>query len=187
MLYGGVTSGVVALIPLYASNRYGIDALGSGTLLVAQGAAAIIFSIVATFALRRSGYRMPMYVGGAVTAVGMLLLAPGPLANVSPYVWLAGCAFLDEEVAGQIIPLAVMLDCNSLPIFPRRLLRCEQCAIQSERSLRSRSPPRYSPAPTILVQSKLGNSASWASCSFSSSIDRSRAGIPRRLVASVSA
>ena len=32
-LYGGVTSGVVALIPLYASNRYGIDALGSGTLL----------------------------------------------------------------------------------------------------------------------------------------------------------
>src|SRR6202012_2996819 len=63
-LYGGITSGVVALVPLYASNRFGIDALGSGTLLVAQGAAAIIFSVAGTFALRRSGYRGPMYIGG---------------------------------------------------------------------------------------------------------------------------
>src|ERR1700722_5143556 len=44
-LYGGVTSGMVALVPLYASNRYGINALGSATLLIAQGAAAIIFSV----------------------------------------------------------------------------------------------------------------------------------------------
>jgi MFS family permease len=93
-VYGGVTSGVVALIPLYASNRYGIGALGSGTLLVAQGAAAIIFSIAAAFALRHTGYRRPMYVGGVVIAVGMLLLAFGPLAGIRPYVWLAGSAFL---------------------------------------------------------------------------------------------
>lgn len=93
-VYGGITSGVVALIPLYASSRYGIDALGSGTLLVAQGAASIIFSIAATFALRRSGYRGPMYFGGAVTAAGMLLLALGPLASIPPYAWLAGSAFL---------------------------------------------------------------------------------------------
>src|SRR5262249_31097446 len=56
-LFGGVTSGAVALIPLYASSRYGINALGSGTLLIAQGAAAIIFSIAGAFALRRTGYR----------------------------------------------------------------------------------------------------------------------------------
>jgi EmrB/QacA subfamily drug resistance transporter len=93
-VYGGVTSGVVALIPLYASNRYGIGALGSGTLLVAQGAAAIIFSIAAAFALRRTGYRRPMYIGGVVIAVGMLLLALGPLAGIRPYVWLASSAFL---------------------------------------------------------------------------------------------
>ena len=92
-LYGGVTSGVVALIPLYASNRYGIDALGSGTLLVAQGAAAIIFSIAGAFALRRTGYRQPMYVGGVVIAAGMLLLALGPLAGIPAYAWLAGSAF----------------------------------------------------------------------------------------------
>jgi MFS family permease len=93
-LYGGVTSGVVALIPLYASNRYGIDALGSSTLLIAQGAAAIVFSIAGAFALRRTGYRLPMYVGGAVIAAGMLLLALVPLAGISPYAWLAGAAFL---------------------------------------------------------------------------------------------
>jgi MFS family permease len=93
-IYGGVTSGVVALIPLYASNRFGIDALGSGTLLVAQGAAAIIFSVAATFALRRTGYRMPMYAGGVIIAAGMLLLALDPPAGIPPYVWLAGSAFL---------------------------------------------------------------------------------------------
>lgn len=93
-VYGGVTSAVVALVPLYASDRYGIDALGSGTLLVAQGAAAIIFSIAAAFALRRTGYRLPMYVGGVVTAAGMLLLALGPMAGIAPYAWLAGAAFL---------------------------------------------------------------------------------------------
>jgi EmrB/QacA subfamily drug resistance transporter len=93
-LYGGVTSGMVALVPLYASDRYGIDALGSGTLLVAQGVAAIIFSVAATFALRRTGYRPPMYVGGVVIAAGMLLLALAPLAGIPPYAWLAGSAFL---------------------------------------------------------------------------------------------
>jgi EmrB/QacA subfamily drug resistance transporter len=93
-LYGGITSGVVALIPLYAGIRYGIDALGASTLLVAQGAAAIIFSIAGAFALRRTGYRRPMYVGGAITAVGMLLLALGPMAAIPAYAWLAGAAFL---------------------------------------------------------------------------------------------
>src|SRR5580704_3608575 len=93
-LYGGITAGVVALIPLYASNRYGINALGSGTLLIAQGAAAIIFSIAGAFALRRTGYRLPMYAGGGVIAAGMLLLALSPVAAVPPYVWLAGSALL---------------------------------------------------------------------------------------------
>jgi MFS family permease len=93
-LYGGVTSGVIALVPLYAMNRYGISALESGTLLVAQGAAAIVLSIAATFALRRTGYRQPLYFGALVIAAGMLLLAFSPVAGISAYVWLAGSAFL---------------------------------------------------------------------------------------------
>lgn len=93
-LYGGVTSGVIALIPLYATNRYGINALGSGALLMAQGAAAIVLSIAATFALRRTGYRLPLYVGALVIATGMVLLTLSPIAGIPPYVWLAASAFL---------------------------------------------------------------------------------------------
>jgi EmrB/QacA subfamily drug resistance transporter len=93
-VYGGVTSGVIALVPLYATNRFGIDALDSGALLIAQGAAAIILSIAAAFALRRTGYRRPLYVGGAVIALGMLLLALNPVAGIPPFAWLSGAAFL---------------------------------------------------------------------------------------------
>jgi MFS family permease len=93
-LYGGVTSGVIALVPLYATNRHGINALNSGTLLIAQGAAAIIFSVAAAFALRRTGYRQPLYVGAVVIATGMLLLAVSPVAGIPAYAWLAGSAFL---------------------------------------------------------------------------------------------
>jgi MFS family permease len=93
-IYGGATSGVIALVPLYAANRYGIDALDSGSLLIAQGFAAIILSIAGAFALRRTGYRLPLYAGGIVTASGMLLLAFSPVAGIAPYVWLAAAAFL---------------------------------------------------------------------------------------------
>jgi MFS family permease len=93
-LYGGVTSGLIALVPLYATNRYGINALDSGTLLIAQGAAAIMFSVACAFALRRTGYRPPLYVGGVLNATGMLLLAISPVAGIPPYVWLAGSAFV---------------------------------------------------------------------------------------------
>jgi MFS family permease len=93
-VYGGVSSAVIALVPLYAINRYGISALDSSVLLVAQGAAAIVLSTVSTFALRRTGYRAPLYVGGAVMAAGTLLLAVSPVAGVTAIVWLAASTFL---------------------------------------------------------------------------------------------
>jgi MFS family permease len=93
-VYGGVSSAVIALVPLYAINRYGISALDSSALLFAQGVAAIILSIVATFALRRTGYRAPLYVGGAIMAAGMLLLALSPVAGVTAFVWLCSSTFL---------------------------------------------------------------------------------------------
>ncbi|GAB2911938.1 MFS transporter [Paralcaligenes sp. KSB-10] len=104
MIYGGVTAGAVALVPLYATNRYGIDALGSGTLLVAQGVAAIALSTISALALRRTGYRLPMYVGGIAIGIGMLLLAAKPLVNISPYAWLACSAFLIGAGGGMLNP-----------------------------------------------------------------------------------
>jgi MFS family permease len=103
-LYSGVTFGMASLVPLYATNRYGITALGSGTLLTAQGAAAITLSILAALALRRTGHRRPLYVGSAVIITGMLLLGLSPVAGIPPYWWLAGSAFLVGVGTGMINP-----------------------------------------------------------------------------------
>jgi len=103
-LYGGVTAGVVTLVPLYASNRYGINALDSGTLLIAEGVAAIILGIAAAMGLRRTGHRPPLYGGSVVIATGMLLLAVTPVAGIPPYVWLAVSAFLVGAGYGTINP-----------------------------------------------------------------------------------
>ncbi|MBU6503937.1 MAG: MFS transporter [Burkholderiales bacterium] len=102
--FGGITQGAVALIPLYAANRYGIDALGSGTLLIAQGAAAILLSVAGALVLRRTGHRLPLYVGSAVIATGLVLLALHPVDGLSPYAWLAGAAFLVGAGSGAINP-----------------------------------------------------------------------------------
>jgi EmrB/QacA subfamily drug resistance transporter len=104
VLYGGVTNGIMALVPLYAIDRYGIGTLDSGTLLVAQGGAAIVLSIAAAMVLRLTGYRPPLYVGGSVMAVGALLLALPPAGGLSPYAWLAGGAFLIGVGSGIVNP-----------------------------------------------------------------------------------
>jgi len=104
VIYGGVTAGAVVLIPLYATNRYGISALGSGTLLIAQGIAAIVASVTATLVLRRTGYRPPLYVGGFVIAAGMTLLALPPATGIPAHGWLACSAFVVGAGAGIANP-----------------------------------------------------------------------------------
>ena len=104
MVYGGISIGAVALIPLYASNRYGMNALYAGTLLVAQGCASIVLSVLATMALRRTGYRLPLYVGGAISAVGMLLVALAPPAGMAPHAWLTGAALVLGLGTGAVNP-----------------------------------------------------------------------------------
>jgi fucose permease len=103
-LYSGVTFGMMALVPLYPTGRYGINVLDSGTLLTAQGGAAITLSILSALALRRTGHRPPLYVGSTVIVIGMLLLAFNPLPGVPPYGRLAGSAFLVGAGTGIINP-----------------------------------------------------------------------------------
>lgn len=103
-IFGGVPTGVVVLIPLYATNRYGIDALRSGTLLVAQGAATTLLSVAAALLIRQTGYRLPLRAGGVIAAAGVLLLAFSPVAAISPYAWLAGAAFLVGAGRGMLNP-----------------------------------------------------------------------------------
>jgi MFS family permease len=104
MIYSGTTIGAAALIPLYAANRYGISAFDAGTLLIAQGLATVALSVSIALVLRRTGHRLPLYVGGTAIAAGLLLLALKPVCGVSPYVWLAGSAFLIGAGSGTINP-----------------------------------------------------------------------------------
>lgn len=94
VLYGGIGSGAIILVPLYAINRYGLDALSAGTLLIAQGAASVVFSVIGALAIRRTGYRWPILAGGVVTVIGIALLVPGPQFGLTPYAWLAATTFL---------------------------------------------------------------------------------------------
>jgi MFS family permease len=104
MTYSGIVIGAMALIPLYAINRYDIGVLQSGTLLTAQGLAALICSLIAVALLRRSGYRLPLYLGSVVTVIGFALLALPPVLGSSPYVWLACAACLLGAGNGAINP-----------------------------------------------------------------------------------
>jgi len=91
-LYGAAALGFAALVPLYASDRYGISALASGTLLTARAVGMIAVAGVAALALRRTGYRWPMVLGFIVLALGLVLMSVDAL--ISPYAWLAiGAAF----------------------------------------------------------------------------------------------
>ena len=88
ILYGGAVAGLLAVVPLYAVDRYHISALGSGTLLTAEGIAVIALSSLAAMGLRRTGYRRPLYIGSVCTAIGIAGLAIHP-GGVSAYAWLA--------------------------------------------------------------------------------------------------
>ena len=87
-LLTGAVFGMTALVPLYAVDRYRISALGSGTLLTAESFAVIAIAIVAAMALRRTGYRIPIYLGFGCVVAGMIMLAIRPPA-LSAYLWLA--------------------------------------------------------------------------------------------------
>jgi EmrB/QacA subfamily drug resistance transporter len=88
-LFGAVNFGVASLFPLYAHNRYHLAGLGSGTLLSARAVGIISVGAVATFALRRTGYRLPVVVGMATVAAGTLMMCVAPRWGLSPYAWLS--------------------------------------------------------------------------------------------------
>jgi EmrB/QacA subfamily drug resistance transporter len=99
----GATAGFIALVPLYAIDRYHIDALGAGTLLVAEGVGAVVVTSLAAMALRRTGYRLPICVGSVIIALGMAGLALRP-PGLSAYVWLTIASCICGIGSGLISP-----------------------------------------------------------------------------------
>jgi EmrB/QacA subfamily drug resistance transporter len=104
-LFGACALGFSALVPLYATQRYGMSALDSGTLLSARGIGMVSVSAVSTFALRRTGYRLPMLIGFLLTAGGLFAMALAP-HGLSPYAWLSLAAGVTGLGMGVANPAA---------------------------------------------------------------------------------
>jgi EmrB/QacA subfamily drug resistance transporter len=100
---GAAVIGFASLVPFYAEERFGLKALPAGTLLTMRAVGMLAVAALATFALRRTGYRPPMIVGFALTAVGTALLA-FPASGVSPYAWLALAAGVTGIGTGVSLP-----------------------------------------------------------------------------------
>jgi EmrB/QacA subfamily drug resistance transporter len=103
-VYGAAALGFAALVPLYAQERYGISALGAGTLLTARAIGMIAVAGAASMALRRTGYRWPMIGGFLILVAGLVIMALG--APMSPYGWLALGSGLTGLGMGLSVPAA---------------------------------------------------------------------------------
>ena len=106
LLQGFVTFGVASLVPLYAEQRYHLDPLSAGGLLTARAIGAIAIGVFAVFALRRTGYRLPIFVGFCVIAVGTILMSVAPRWGVTPFVWLSICVAVIGLGLGTVNPAA---------------------------------------------------------------------------------
>jgi EmrB/QacA subfamily drug resistance transporter len=102
-LIGAAILGFGALVPLYAEDRYHLPTLAAGTLLTARAIGMITIAALAAFALRRTGYRLPMLVGLSFAAAGLVLTAISPPA-FGPYAWLAIAAGLTGIGLGMALP-----------------------------------------------------------------------------------
>jgi len=102
-LYGGAALGFGALVPLYAQDRFGIPILQAGTLLTARAVGTICIAGLAVFALRRTGYRLPMVVGFVIIAGGLVAMAFEPAA-ISPYLWLSIAGGVTGVGMGLAVP-----------------------------------------------------------------------------------
>lgn len=100
---GIIEEGLLALVPVYAITRYGISPLAAGTLLTGEALGLILMSGLGVLWLRRSGYRLPIYVGTIAMVIGVFGLAYTP-PGFSPYMWLVGVTCLIGLGAGLLSP-----------------------------------------------------------------------------------
>lgn len=106
IIHTGMVIGTASLIPLYAISRYGISELNAGLLLVIEGVASVTMSVIMSIYLRRTGYRMPLYIGATILSVGVALISFAPWSAISTYTWLASSTFLIGFGFGVMSPAA---------------------------------------------------------------------------------
>ena len=106
LIHTGMVIGSASLIPFYAVTRYGISGLNSGLLLVIEGIASVIMSVIMSIYLHRTGYRLPLYIGSVILVLGVALLSFEPTLSIPPFTWLAMSTFLIGVGFGVMSPAA---------------------------------------------------------------------------------
>jgi Na+/melibiose symporter-like transporter len=105
VLFGGAGFGFGVLIPLYAENRYGISPSSAGTVLSAQAVGMVVFAALASYNLRRTGYRLPMVLGFGVVSISLVFLSIGA-RGLDGYLWLSLFAMTSGIGLGTVAPSA---------------------------------------------------------------------------------
>ncbi len=103
-------SGVLTLMPLYATTVYGMSTLQSGLILTPRSFGMLIISIVASFFLPRWGYRRPIIAGTITMALAILVLAIEPRGinvagiSVTPVILITLLSLIIGIGAGMAAP-----------------------------------------------------------------------------------
>lgn len=106
VLFGAFSIGTTALLPLFAQDHYGIDALESGTLLSLRALGMASMTGVAVMMLHWTGYRRPIVAGIVVVATGLTLVSANPGGGIEPYLWLSIAAGVTGLGMGVAMPAA---------------------------------------------------------------------------------
>jgi EmrB/QacA subfamily drug resistance transporter len=101
--FGAAGFGFGVLVPLYAENRYHIGTASAGTILSAQAIGMTTVATIASWSLRRTGYRKPMVLGFVVISCALIGLSIAP-RGLSPYFWLALFSMISGLGLGAAAP-----------------------------------------------------------------------------------
>lgn len=105
LVYGAAVLGLGALVPLYAADRFHIAPLQQGTVLAARAVGTIAVAGIASFLLRRTGFRLPMIVGMMIIAAGSVMMFFKP-SGFGAFGWLAFVTGFTGIGMGAAMPAA---------------------------------------------------------------------------------
>jgi EmrB/QacA subfamily drug resistance transporter len=88
VMFGCSAFGLLSIVPVYATYRYGLAPLDAGSALAARAIGMIAVSGLAVLAQRRTGVRLPMVVGSVVVAISMIAMVVGRPPSVDAVWWL---------------------------------------------------------------------------------------------------
>ncbi len=124
LILGSANFGVLSFVPYYAIVGYGMTAQQTGAMLTPRSLAISIMSVFSSFAIIRSGYRIPMIIGILSIAASLFLLSFGYHNVVFLGVALSNPVLLALEllVAGTGMGIAAPASNNAaLDILPEKV------------------------------------------------------------------